>query len=297
MSFTDICSALLIVFIWGLTFVAIKLGVADAPPLFMSAVRFVFSAFPAVFFLKKPQLPMRYMAGFGLILGVCMFGLINSAIQLGMPTGLTSITIQIQVFVTIIASFFIFQEKPQIWQILGALIGFLGMAVIGVSKSTGVTLVPFLMLIGAGCSWASANIIIKLATRASLTPINMFAFVAWASLFAPLPLFALSWYFEDHHAIMQALSHPTFNMIGSTFYLAFAATVLAYGMWTRLLSRYYSASVTPFALLVPIEGFIAGHLIYNEAFDSLAIIGSVLVFFGLALSALGGRLFAKFLPS
>jgi O-acetylserine/cysteine efflux transporter len=293
MTIIDTFSALLIITIWGFSFVAIKLGVGDMPPLMLTALRFLLAALPMIFILSRPKIPLRYMVGFGVMLGACMFGLVNSAIKLGMPTGLTSIIIQLQAFVTIIVSFFVFKEKPHIWQITGAIIGFIGMAIIGISKSEGVTPLPFFLLIGAGCSWATANIITKLATRASDKPINMFAFVAWSSLFAPPPLIILSLLFEDHSALIYGLSHPTLNVVISTVFLAFAATLLAYGMWTRLLSRYSAAFVTPFALLVPIEGFAAGHFIYNEAFDSLALIGSFTVFFGLALSVFGARLFSR----
>jgi O-acetylserine/cysteine efflux transporter len=289
MTIIDTLSALLIVTIWGFSFVAIKLGVGDMPPLMLTALRFLLAAIPMIFILARPKIPLRYMVGFGVMLGACMFGLINSAIKLGMPTGLTSIIIQLQAFVTIIVSFFVFKEKPHIWQILGAIIGFIGMAIIGISKSEGVTPLPFFLLVGAGCSWATANIITKLATRA----INMFAFVAWSSLFAPLPLIVLSLFFEDHGALLRGLSHPTRDVIISTVFLAVAATLIAYGMWTRLLSRYSAAHVTPFALLVPIEGFTAGHFIYNEAFDIYALIGSFTVFSGLALSVFGAKLFNR----
>ena len=293
MTIIDTFSALLIVTIWGFSFVAIKLGVGDMPPLMLTALRFLLSAIPIIFILPRPKIPFKYMAGFGIMLGVCMFGLINSAIKLGMPTGLTSIIIQLQAFVTIIVSFFVFKEKPHRWQVSGALIGFAGMGLIGISKSDGVALLPFLLLIGAGCSWATANIITKLATRASDKPINMFAFVAWSSLIAPLPLMVLSYFLEDHAALAQGLSHITMNVIISTVFLAFAATIIAYGLWTRLLSRYSAVNVTPFALLVPIEGFAAGHFIYGELFDSLAIIGSFTVFCGLALSVFGAKLFNR----
>ncbi len=296
MTIIDTFSALLIVTIWGFSFVAIKLGVGDMPPLMLTALRFLLSAIPMIFILPRPKIPLKYIAGFGIMLGVCMFGLINSAIKLGMPTGLTSIIIQLQAFVTIIVSFFVFGEKPNKWQIIGAAIGFAGMGLIGISKAEGVTPLPFLLLIGAGCSWATANIITKLATRASDKPINMFAFVAWSSLFAPVPLAVLSLAFENHTALVQGLSHPTRDVILSTVFLAFAATVLAYGLWTRLLSRYSAVNVTPFALLVPIEGFAAGHIIYNESFDALALAGSCTVFFGLALSVFGMRLFGRGQP-
>ena len=49
------CSALAAAIVWGLTFIAIKYGVQDAPPFLLSALRFAFAAFPAVLFVKPPS--------------------------------------------------------------------------------------------------------------------------------------------------------------------------------------------------------------------------------------------------
>ncbi len=294
MPIRDLLFAILIPTIWGFSFVAIKEGVADTPPLLLTAMRFFFAAVPAIFFLERPKVRWRYLLVFGVMLGVVQFGLVNVAIKLGMPTGLTSIIMQIQVFYTIGLAFFVFRERPRIWQTCGGGLAFIGMGIIGASKSEGVTLIPFLMLLLAAFAWSIANITSKMATRERAKSenagrINMFAFVAWASLVAPVPLLIGSLVLEDHARIMESLTHPTFGTIWSTAYLAWPATIIAYGLWNRLLGQYSAASVTPFALLVPIEGFIAGHIIYGEPFGGLALVGSAMVFAGLVLSVFGGR--------
>ena len=55
MSPRDTLSALLAATVWGLTFVAIKFGVGEAPPFLLTALRFAFAAVPAVFFIKPPS--------------------------------------------------------------------------------------------------------------------------------------------------------------------------------------------------------------------------------------------------
>ena len=67
MSPRDILSALLAATVWGLTFVAIKFGVGEAPPLLLTALRFAFAAVPAVFFIKPPAATPGLVVLYGLL--------------------------------------------------------------------------------------------------------------------------------------------------------------------------------------------------------------------------------------
>ena len=49
----DILAALSVAIVWGLSFIAIKVGVGETSPLMLAALRFVFAAVPIVFFLPR----------------------------------------------------------------------------------------------------------------------------------------------------------------------------------------------------------------------------------------------------
>ena len=55
MPFKYILLALSVVAIWGINFVVIQVALKEIPPLMLTFLRFFFAAFPAVFFLKRPQ--------------------------------------------------------------------------------------------------------------------------------------------------------------------------------------------------------------------------------------------------
>ncbi|HEY1452047.1 MAG TPA: EamA family transporter, partial [Roseiarcus sp.] len=57
MSARDILAALSVAIVWGLSFVAIKVGVGQTSPLTLAALRFFFAAIPMVFFLAPPKAP------------------------------------------------------------------------------------------------------------------------------------------------------------------------------------------------------------------------------------------------
>ena len=97
----DLALIIAVVVLWGFSFVPIKVGLNEMPPFGFVALRFFFAAVPLVFFIKPPRMPLRYVVAYGLTIGVCQFGLLFLGMNLGMPAGLSSLVIQLQVFFTI----------------------------------------------------------------------------------------------------------------------------------------------------------------------------------------------------
>jgi drug/metabolite transporter (DMT)-like permease len=67
-------------------------------------------------------------------------------------------------------------------------------------------------------------------------------------------------------------------------------TLLGYGLWSRLLSRYPAAQVAQFSLLVPIVGLASSALLLDEHLTRAQLIGTALVMGGLAVNVFGGKL-------
>lgn len=288
MPLRDILLTLLVVFIWGASFVAIKFGVEEIPPILLTGLRFFFSAVPAVFFVARPRVPLWTLLAFGFVLGVVKFSLLFIAIKLGMPIGLTSIVIQMQVFFTILLAFALFGEAPTRLQLIGAGVAFVGIVIFGYERAQGAPLLPFLMVLAAAFFWGVANIIGKKAGR-----VDMLAFVVWASLVAPLPLFGLSYVLEGPQAIGAAFSAISLKGVLSILFIAYAATVFGFGAWNNLLSRHPVSLVAPFALLIPIVGMASGVIFFDETLSLPILIGSGVVFAGLLINVFGDRLLRR----
>ena len=54
----DFALILLVVAMWGFSFVPIKLGLREVPPFALAALRFFFAAVPLVFFVRPPRMPL-----------------------------------------------------------------------------------------------------------------------------------------------------------------------------------------------------------------------------------------------
>jgi O-acetylserine/cysteine efflux transporter len=288
MPIRDVVLALAVAMVWGINFVFIRWGVNEVPPLLLTALRYVVAAVPTVFFIRRPQVALGILIGYGVAVGVGQFGLLFAAISFGMPAGLASVVIQLQVFFTIGLAVLFLGERPSGAQLLGALVAFAGIGVIAAERIGGAALWPFLMTIAAAACWGVANLLTKKAGR-----IDMLGFVVWSSLAPPIPLYLLSLLFEGPGAVPLALSQITYVGIGSLLFIGWISTVFGYGGWSVLLGRYPASTVAPFALLVPVAGIAGAPLILGERITGPEIIGSALVFVGLLLNVFGPRLLAR----
>lgn len=279
----DTLAAIVAAIVWGLTFIAIKYGVEEAPPFLLTALRFAFAAFPLALFVRPPKAPLRWIALYGGLIGVAQFGLLFLAVQLGMPVGLASLVIQIQVYFTLGLAVALLGERPTRPQWLGAGVALAGMAVIGWARWAHASLAPFALTLAAALCWGAGNVVGKRIGR-----VDPISFVAWSSLVAPLPMAALSFALEPERTV-AALTHPSLKLALSVAGLAYGGTLFSYGVWARLLSKYPAGAVAPFALLVPVVGMAAAALLFDEWPGAAEMAGALAVMVGLGVTVFGAR--------
>lgn len=292
MSPRDLLLALVVVVAWGVNFVVIKVGLHGVPPMLLGALRFTLAAVPAVFFVKRPQMPWRWLFAYGATISFGQFAFLFSAMYVGMPAGLASLVLQAQAFFTLIFAALFLHERFRVPNVVGLLIAAAGLAVIGMQGGHAMTLAGFVLTLCAACSWALGNIVTKKVGK-----VDLVGLVVWGSLIPPLPFFALSYAFEGPQRIVAALSGISALSIFAVVYLAFIATLVGYGLWSRLLSRYPASQVAPFSLLVPIVGLASASLFLDERLSTVQIVGALLVMAGLAVNVFGGWVVQRFSPA
>ena len=131
----------------------------------LGGLRFCLAAVPALFFIRRPALPWRYLLAYGLSVRrqfACLF----TAIKLGMPAGLASVVLQSQAFFTLILAGLWLRERWQASQMAGLLLALGGLALIGLSKGGSMTAVGLGLTIAAAFSWALSNVVVRQMGRA-----------------------------------------------------------------------------------------------------------------------------------
>lgn len=287
----DLLLILTVILVWGVNFAVIKVGVADVPPLMLGGLRFMLAAFPALLFLRPPKVPLRLYLLYGMTISVGQFSLLFTAIHMGMPTGLASLVLQSQAFFTMVFAAFWLKESWHANQLAGLVLAAAGLVLIGSAHGLSMPLAGFMLTIAAAAMWACGNIVTRAVGR--YAPMNQLAFVVWASLVPPIPLLLLSAWLEGPQAMTTALAHFSWTAFGAVAYLAWAATLFGYGVWTALLSRYPANRIAPFSLLVPLVGLTTGWVVFGEVLKPVHFAGGALLMVGLLVNLFGGRLFAR----
>ncbi|MEO9332486.1 MAG: O-acetylserine/cysteine exporter [Pseudomonas sp.] len=281
----DLLLALLVIVVWGLNFVVIKVGLHGMPPMLMGALRFLLAAFPAIFFVRRPQVPLRWMLAYGMTISLGQFAFLFYAMYVGMPAGLASLVLQSQAFFTLFFAALLLGEQLRGSNLFGLLVAASGLVLIGLQGGQAMTLAGFALTIAAASMWALGNVVTR-----KLGKVNLVGLVVWGSLIPPLPFLALSLWLEGPELIGHSLRTLGVDSLLVLAYLAFGATILGYGLWSRLLSRYPASQVAPFSLLVPVVGISSSALLLGERLGTLQMMGAALVMAGLLINVWGARL-------
>ena len=291
MSRKDGLLALLVVVVWGLNFVVIKVGLHNMPPLMLAGLRFLLVAFPAIFFIARPKIPLSLLLGYGLTISFGQFAFLFSAIKFGMPAGLASLVLQAQAFFTIILGAFAFGERLQGKQLVGIALAVFGVLVLIEASLNGqhVGMLGFMLTLAAALSWACGNIFNKKIMQHTARPAVM-SLVVWSALIPIIPFFLASALLDGPTQIVQSLVAIDMITILSLVYLAFVATIVGYGIWGSLLGRYETWRVAPLSLLVPVVGLASAAVLLDETLTGLQLLGALLIMAGLYINVFGFRL-------
>ncbi|RUR00795.1 EamA family transporter [Labedella endophytica] len=273
--------ALLVVVLWGFNFVIIDEGLDGVPPLLFLALRFVIVAIPAIFLVPRPKAPWHIVVLIGLFLSLGQFSLLYLSLAAGMPPGLASLLLQVQVVFTLILASVTLREKPRRMQIVGTIVGMIGLGIVISGQAAIVPLLALLLIFAAALSWATGNVITRHAKISS-----GLSLVVWSALVVPIPSFALSLLVDGPTVVGDALAHLSLAAILSTVYTAVAASLVGYGIWNSLMARYPAARVAPFTLLVPVIGIAAAWVVQHEQPSVTDIIGGAVMLAGLAAAVI-----------
>ncbi len=276
--------AIAVAVIWGVNFLAIHASLGSFPPFLLVAVRFTLLAIPTLLLVPRPQVPLRWLIGYGLGFGVAQFTFLYAGMAAGLPTGLASLVLQASGPFTLVLGAVLLSEKVRGVQWLGIAVAVLGMALVGWSRAQASSLMPFLLVLLGAVGWAFGNLSSRLAK-----PPNPLHLTMWMSVVVPLPMLALSLTFEGPAQIGAALAGSlTASAVPAwlgLLYTCVIGTVVGSGLWTWLLARHPAGVVAPFSMLVPVVGILTAAVVLGERPSWLELLGGAIVVSGVLIGA------------
>ena len=271
--------ALLVAFIWGTNFVFIRHGLEELPAFEFATLRFLFTAFPLIFFFPRPNVPWRMLMAYGVLIGFGQFGLLFWAMKANISPGLASLVIQVQVFFTILLAALLFAEPVRTRQKVALLVSFAGLLLIALFTDGQTTVLGLGVILLAALSWAGGNLVSKRVGK-----VNIIAFLAWSALFAVPPLLLMSLLLEGPELMLHAVQHASLTAWSVVLWQTIGNTLIGYGVWNYLLGQYPAVLVTPWALLVPVFGMSASALLLAEPMPWWKLLATALILAGLFMN-------------
>lgn len=283
MTTRDKLLAALVPLLWGLNFPATAFALDHWPPFLGGALRFALLAIPTLLLVPRPAVKWRWLLAMGATLGVTQFAFLYLAMANGMPSGLASLALQASAPLTVLLGVLLLRETLTPARVIGVAVSLFGLGMIAVERAGGPGLLPVLLTLAGALGWALGNISSRQAKAD-----NPLALTLWMSVVPPIPLFALSVVFEGPDRIGTAFATAfTAEALPANLgllYIVVFATIVGYGVWNTLLSRYPSGQVAPWSMLVPVVGVLSSWAVFAEVPTVLELAAGVLVVAGVLVA-------------
>ena len=275
MKITDYFLILLSTFILGVNYVAVKIGVAEFPPLFMVALRFTIVASILIWFAKAPGKYFPAVLLFSFTMGLLHFGLIFIGFE-RVDASLVAIIFQLGVPFSVIFARIFLGEVFGWWRWVGIGIAFSGAVLIAGAPQSSSNLFYLMIVLISIIAWGIASIQIR-----RMADYDAISLSAWMTLLAAPQLYLASVLLETGQ--ISAAMEASISAWGAVFFTAIGASIIGYGLWYHLIGKYTVNKIIPFGFLAPLFGIASAVILLGESMTTITIIGTVLILSGVMI--------------
>ena len=266
-----------VVLAWGLNFIFIRIGLHDAPPLWLAFMRAATGTAGIAVYqsirresrrLSKAELRDALLVGIPNT--AVFFGALFEG-ELSVPPGTTSILIYtFPLWISLLSAPLLkVSLNRNTWISIGA--GFAGIVLVSEPwKQTlnGSSLIFILILILGAFSWAAGTVLVKKRfDRETLGSVNL-----WQMASGTFILLIAALLFEPRGVIT-----PSVQLVESIIWLGLIGTTFAYMAWYMLLGKYNAAQLSTWTFMVPVTALVASAFLFGEHLSAVQATGVLFV--------------------
>jgi drug/metabolite transporter (DMT)-like permease len=265
-----------IYFLWGTTFLAIRVAVEELPPLFAAGTRFFMAgAVLFVFVLSRGEarptpVQWRNLAVMASLMFVAEYGPLFWA-EKYVPSGIVSVLAATIPILTLILEMLILRQRHFRWATaLSSLLGFVGVGVLllrGNGQSFG--LLPCFAILAGSVCWSLGTVLSRALDLPKSRPLTSGA----AMMLGGAGLLVLSAAFGELHPF----PHISLRAAAAVLYLIVFGSLIAFTAFVWLLSHIPASTVSSHAYVNPIVAVALGYFVAGEPVTVRTLAGSSLV--------------------
>ena len=278
---------LVLSFVWGTAFVAIKAGLDAFPPVLFAAIRYDVAAVLMVGYAAATSdywLPRTRADWLTLLVeGTLLIALYNAFLfvgQDGVTSGVAAILVATTpLFSTVFSRLFLPSERLTLTGVAGVLVGLAGVALVArpePSVAGESAVVPSVLILLAAVTVALGSVLVQ-RLDGGISSVGM---VAWANVIGAVLLHAISAGLPS-----ESLSGAEFSAlgIGAVLYLAVFASAVGYVVYFDLIDRLGAVQINFVTYAVPVVAAITGWLLLQERLGPLDVVGFLVIVTGFVL--------------
>ena len=261
--------------IWGSAFMFIKISAVDFGPILLVTLRLLIAGLVFMPFLlrkKKRSLFRAYLPA------ILIIAIVSNAIpftmfayaSLGATSNMLGILNGTTAFLTTIIAYFWLKEAVSSKQIIGLLLGFVGVLIL-VNPSNGSTtlIASMCAMIGSLCYAFNAAYLQKYHSNS-----DKIVLIGWSMLFGGFFMIPLATFNLPN-------SMPDTNSILALFWLAVISTGVGYLAYVRLIDRIGAVKTVTLTYLLPVFSIIWGAIFLKEQITFFIFGGFIFVMMGM----------------
>ena len=265
-----------IYFLWGATYLAIRVAVLEIPPFFTAGVRFLTAGALLYAFMRLGGQPgpsaaqWRSIAVIALCMFVATYGAVFWAEQY-VPSGVTAVIEATLPITTIALEVFIFRQQPFSWRLLGAVVlGFAGVAwLLLKSGPQSFAALPCVVILAGGMAWSLGTVL----TRSMPLPRSLTLAAGAQMMLGGAALLALSQASGELHPFPDIRLRAALALL----YLIVAGSLLGFTAYMWLLARMPASRVASHAYVNPLVAVALGYFVAGEVLSVRMILATAIV--------------------
>ncbi len=261
--------------VWGSAFMFIKIAAPDFGPVALVNLRLLLAGTMFLPFL----LQRKYLIHFKSYLpGILVLAVMNNALpfflfaygSLNANSNMLAILNGSTAFMTMTLAYFWIKESISAHQIIGLVIGFIGIIILVNPSNTSTTAISSIAcLLGAFCYSFSGCFIQKYSQYT-----NKFVLIGWSLFFGGLLMTPFSIFYLPSDL-------PETKSILALLWLGLVSTGITYLGYVRLIETIGALKTSTVAYLIPVFGIIWGYLFLKEEVTIVIFLGFILIMAGI----------------
>ena len=264
--------------LWGSAFMFIKVATPEYGPVALVNARLIIASLIFLpILLRKKYLPLlapiwKHVLVLSVINNMIPFTLFSFA-SLGSSSNILAILNATTAFNTMVIAYFWINESVTLKQIIGLILGFIGVIILVNPQNSEATLISSISCLVAAAFYSLSTVFIQKNSAKT----NKLVLIGWSIVFSAVLMMPISYIYLPE-------SIPSFEANISAVWLGAVSTGLGFLGYVRLIDKIGAVKTSIVAYFLPVFGILWGYIFLDEKISISVVIGCLVVLMGIFLA-------------